>query len=169
MPSAASVSGQNNNPTPQTDVMAMLSQLIPGFQPRVNTALGNIDQLLSGNPSPSLARNANAYFGAGSGLAPGSEFLRNRGFDLYNTQSNAMRQQGTGDLMQFMQGLGSIYTPLYSATSNADLARAKLAQDQSQFGAQNQLGWANLAANLAQGARQSGMSKMPEWTRQYLL
>ena len=70
-------SGGNNNRK------FAMSSAIPGLDKLTSSATSIISNALNGLPSPSESRLANAYFGAGSGLDPTSDFLRNRGFDLY--------------------------------------------------------------------------------------
>lgn len=84
--------------------MSELERIVPGLSKNFSTASGNINELLGGLPSPSIARNAAAYFGINSGM-PGSEYIRNRGFDLYNSQANDMRQRGIQDLLGLLQGV----------------------------------------------------------------
>ena len=127
------------NTTAPGNMMDELNKVIPGFSNLTSTASGNIGELLNGLPSPSLARNAGAYFGANSGM-PGSEFVRNRGFDLYNTQSNQMKQQGLGDLLGLLGGVSgrAVATPGESlqdkqAGNQLGLGYANLSQQGSQF------------------------------------
>lgn len=75
---------------------------IPGFDELSGIASGNVRNLLEGTEDPSITRNLNAAFGAGSGLAPGSEFLNNRAIDLYGQRGAARKQQGFNDLLSML-------------------------------------------------------------------
>lgn len=132
------------------NMMAELERVVPGLSRNFSTASGNINELLSGLPSPSIARNANAYFGINSGM-PGSDFVRNRGFDLYNTQANQMKQQGLQDLLGL---LGSV--------SGTAVATPGQALQDKQAAGQLQLGYGNLDLgnrSLANNARQSDQDR----------
>lgn len=85
------------------DFNSYIDSLMPGTSKTGSSALSVIDDMLAGNVSPSVARNANAAFGVESGM-PGSEFVRNRGYDLYNQQGQQRQQQGVGDFLSFLQG-----------------------------------------------------------------
>lgn len=78
-----------------------------GFGGLINSAQQDVGSLLNGLPSPSTTRTANAYFGAGTGLGTGSDFLRNRGYDLYGQQSQQRQQTGLQDLNSLMSGVSS--------------------------------------------------------------
>jgi hypothetical protein len=95
-------------PTPgQTsqDYTSFMEGILPGIGQANQTGMGVIQDLLQGLPSVDQSRQANAYFGQGSGMGAGSDFLRNRGYDLYGQQAAARQQQGLGDLTQFMAGV----------------------------------------------------------------
>lgn len=83
-----------------------------GFGNLLDASKTNISQLLSGLPSPDLARTANAYFGAASGVSPTSDFLRNRGYDLYNAMGEQRRAQGQSELTNL---IGTVSGPELSA------------------------------------------------------
>lgn len=118
---------------PTTAATNPLATVIPGLDDTLATASGNIDELLSGNVSPSIARNASAYMGVASGM-PGSEFVRNRGFDLYNTQGNAMKRQGLGDLLSLLQGVSGTVAPTTGQSLQNEQFNRGLDQSASQFG-----------------------------------
>ncbi len=122
-----------------------LEALMPGFGKNVSTASGNINELLNGLPSPSLARNAAAYYGVGSGM-PGSDYVRNRGFDLYNTQANQMKQQGQDDLLKLLSTVSgtAVATPGQAlqdkqASGQLDLGNRSLANSANQSEQDRQL------------------------------
>ena len=80
------------------DVSAQLEQMIPGYSNLVSQAGSTIGDLLSGSPSTSVARNAEATFGAGSGTGAGSGVANRWGYDLYNTMGQQRQQAGLSDL-----------------------------------------------------------------------
>jgi len=101
------VTGSTGNPLGSPDMTTILNQAIPGFSGLTKSATDVIGNLLTGMPSPDLARQENAYFGARSGLGssntdPTHDFLRNRGFDLYGAKAEGRRQTGLEDLMKFL-------------------------------------------------------------------
>lgn len=117
-----------------------LERLMPGFSKNLSTASGNINELLTGLPSPALARNAAAYYGVQSGM-PGSEYVRNKGFDLYNTQANEMRQRGQDDLLKLLGTVSgtAVATPGQAlgdkqATGQLALGNKQVDTQNSQFG-----------------------------------
>ena len=97
--------------TPQTSTAntsgnfnTFLNQVLPGASDLTTSGTDVIQNMLNGLPSVSNARTANAYFGANSGMGAGSEFLRNRGYDLYNQKAQAQKQAGLQDLLSMIQG-----------------------------------------------------------------
>lgn len=96
-----------------------VNSAIPGMPGLTKSASGYIGSLLGGMPGTSLARRQNAYFGAGSGV-PGSDFVRNRGLDLYGQQAAANKQQGLQGLLQM---LGSYAAPQQAAASLEEQGR----------------------------------------------
>lgn len=110
-----------------------IEQAIPGLGGLTASASNIIRSALSGVPNPSEARLANAYFGAGSGVDPTSEFLQRRGFDLYGRMANQRQQQGIQDLL----GLVSTYSGAVAPTPGQEMAdrqqAAQLQQQGSQF------------------------------------
>lgn len=109
-----------------------INSLLPGISGLTNSAMGNIQNLLSGLPSVSATRQENAYFGAGSGM-PGSDFVRNRGYDLYGQKSAANRETGLQDLLQT---IGAYSQPTLQAQGQANQVNQfgqNLAQQGSQF------------------------------------
>lgn len=81
----------------------ILNQAVPGASGLSKSASSIVGNLLSGLPGTSTARRSNAYFGQSSGV-PGSEFVRNRGFDLYNQQGDQRQQTGIQDLLALLSG-----------------------------------------------------------------
>jgi transcription initiation factor TFIID subunit TAF12 len=101
----------NQAAAPAYNPADFLNTILPGTTTATSSALSNVQDLLTGNPSPDITRNANAYFGAQSGM-PGSDFIRNRGFDIYNQASDARKQQGLGDLSTL---IGTVAGPTLTA------------------------------------------------------
>jgi hypothetical protein len=88
----------------------ILGNAIPGLDNLSSGASGVVNNLLGGMPSPSTARKANAYFGTASGM-PGSDFVRNRGFDLYGQQADQYRQRGFDDFLNLLKGASGTIAP----------------------------------------------------------
>lgn len=96
----ATTTGTNQSP------QQFLESVLPGVTGLTNTATNNIGSLLSGLPSASSARTANAYFGVGAGTPAGpngaggvNTFIGNRGADLYGQQAQQNQQTGLNDLL----------------------------------------------------------------------
>lgn len=85
---------------------SILNRAVPNGSGLTKMASERIKSLLGGMPGTSTSRRANAYFGGASGM-PGSEFVRNRGFDLYNMQGEQRQQQGFQDLLALISGTTS--------------------------------------------------------------
>lgn len=116
-----------------------LNQLIPNLPQATQKASSNIMDLLNGSPNPGLAQNASAYYGVTSGM-PGSDYVRNRGFDLYNTQADQRRQQGLQGLLSLLGGVSgtATLTPGEQQQNSQfnktfGLQQQQLGQQQSQF------------------------------------
>lgn len=116
---------------------------IPGEENLYQKASENVGNLLSGTESPDITRNINAAWGAGSGLAPGSEFLRNRAVDLYGQRSEARKAQGMKDLLAMMGTFSGTVTATpgqilgdEAAQRGFSLDQQQLAEQQRQFDAQ---------------------------------
>lgn len=132
------------------NMMSELERVVPGLSRNFSSASGNINELLGGLPSPSLARNASAYMGIQSGM-PGSDLIRNKGFDLYNSQSNQMKQQGLQDLLGLLGGV-----------SGTAVATPGQALQDKQASGQLGLGYGNLDLgnrSLANNANQSNQDR----------
>ena len=88
----------------------ILNNAVPGLDNLTRSASGDVGSLLNGLPSPSVARRANAYFGTRSGV-PSSDFVRNRGFDLYGQQADQYRQRGFDDFLNLLKGASGTIAP----------------------------------------------------------
>lgn len=106
--------GSTASPVTTQNVMQQLNQLIPGLSPAIGGAMSNINNLISGTESPAVTRNMNAYFGAGTGLGSGSEYLNNRAIDLYGQRSNQRQQLGLQNLSSLLSGV----TQPFSSVAN---------------------------------------------------
>lgn len=105
---------------------------MPGISGLSSGATDVISNLLKGQPSTSTSRRANAYFGAGSGM-PNSDFVRNRGFDLYNREGEERKQTGIKD---FLSLLGA-YTPLAGQEQQGNQFDERLGFDKGQAAINN--------------------------------
>ena len=117
-----------------------MQNAIPGLSGLTNSATGIINSALNGLPSPSESRLQNAYFGAGSGLDPTSDFLRNRGYDLYGAKANQRQQQGLANLLSLVGTYSGTVAPTpgqelqdKQATGQLALGNRSLEQSGSQF------------------------------------
>lgn len=88
----------------------ILGNVIPGLDNLTAGASGVVNNLLGGLPSTSTARRANAFYGGRSGM-PSSDFVRNRGFDLYNEQADKYQQRGFDDFLQLLRGTSGTIAP----------------------------------------------------------
>lgn len=100
----------NNQPGSPSGNNYAVNQAIPGFSGLTQSATSIIRNLMSGQPATSTARRANAYFGASSGM-PGSDFVRNHGFDVYNQQGEQNQQRGFQDLLSLLSGYSGTVMP----------------------------------------------------------
>lgn len=89
-----------------------INQAVPGLPGLTRSATNIIQSELGGLPSPTETRTANAAWGAGAGLPPGTPFLENRGRRLYQSEIEQRQRQGLQDLLSFLQG----YSGTVSAT-----------------------------------------------------
>jgi hypothetical protein len=105
---------------------------VPGFNRLSSTATGNIQNLLSGVPSAAPTQRANAYFGASSGM-PGSDFVRNRGFDLYGEKSEDYKQRGLQDFLSLLQGYSGTVMPTAGQQLETQQFNANLGNRQREF------------------------------------
>lgn len=128
---------------PPTDPMYTTNQMsrianqaIPGYSGLTNTASSIVGNLMGGLPSAAPAQRANAYFGQGSGM-PGSDFIRNRGFDLYGQQAEGYKQRGFDDFLKLLSGTIGTVTP-----------NAGQLQQQTQFDKSHMLQQQQVNANI---------------------
>jgi hypothetical protein len=150
-PTATSTSG--------TDYNNYLEQLLPGISGLQGQATSAIGNLLGGLPSPSASRTANAYFGAGSGMGAGSQFLQNRGEDLYNQKAAQNQQTGLGDLTSLLGATTSPALQYQGQQLQNQQFGQQLGQNASEFSDTNQLAQFNAMLNalgMGQSIAQSG-------------
>ncbi len=81
----------------------ILNNALPGFSNLTKSASSIVGGLMGGLPAADPARRATAYFGTGSGM-PSSDFVRNRGFDLYGQQAEGNKQRGFDDFLKLISG-----------------------------------------------------------------
>lgn len=117
-----------------------LQNAIPGFSGLTKSATDIIGNLLNGLPSADQSRQANAYFGASSGLDPTSDFLRNRGYDLYSQKSEQRKQTGLQDLLSMIGGYSGTAVPTPGQQISQQESGADRAQRASEAAAANALG-----------------------------
>ena len=99
------------DPMQTTDQMGrIVNQAIPGYSGLTKSASSIVGSLMGGLPSAGPAQRSNAYFGAASGM-PGSDFIRNRGFDLYGQQAEGYKQRGFDDFLKLLSGTIGTVTP----------------------------------------------------------
>lgn len=125
--------------TPPTSGTAnALPGAVPGFNNLSTSASGIISNLMGGLPSAAPTQRANAYFGTGSGM-PGSDFVRNRGFDLYGQEAESRKQRGFDDFLKLLQGYSGTVAPTTGQQLQSEQFNANLASQERQADAQNML------------------------------
>lgn len=160
------ISNQSQEPpqqglAPQQSTPYAIYNAIPGLSGLTSSATGIIRNALNGLPSPSTSRLANAYFGAGSGLDPTSDFLRNRGFDLYKTQANQQQQQGLGNLMNLIGTYSGNVAPTPGQEISNATQNRQITSSENQFNANmnfEQQQWAKQLELLGQYLNPAGGS-----------
>lgn len=129
-PGGAKPAGTNANPA-----IPSIQQAIPGLDLLTKGATTNIDQLLNGMPSADATRTSNAYFGVNSGM-PGSDFARNRGFDLYGQKAEQNKDRGLDNLLKLVGGFsGTVAGTPGMAQQESQFGRS-LGQQQAEMGQQ---------------------------------
>lgn len=103
---------------------AIVENAIPGFGGMSTGASNIVNQLIQGMPSAAPTQRANAYFGTQSGM-PGSDFVRNRGFDLYGQEAEASKQRGFDNFLKMIGAFSGTVAPttgqsLQSSQADAD-------------------------------------------------
>ncbi len=88
----------------------ILNNAVPGLDKLTSGATGVVNNLLEGLPSAGPTQRANAYYGASSGM-PGSDFVRNRGFDLYQEKADSYKQRGFDDFLALLKGASGTIAP----------------------------------------------------------
>jgi len=127
----------------------VLANAIPNFG-QINTGVGaNVAQQVNGLPSAGPVQRANAYFGVGSGM-PGSDFIRNRGFDLYGQQAEQQKQRGFDNFLKLISGYAGNIAPTVGQNQQA-----------AQFDAEMNLKRQQLANESSQGFRDQPKKNIP--------
>lgn len=111
-----------------------INSAIPGLPGLTSSATAIIKSALNGLPSPSESRLQNAYFGAGSGLDPTSDFLKRRGFDLYRRNAQQKQQQGLGSLLSLISTYSGNVAPTPGQELAANQSQEELGQRKLEFG-----------------------------------
>jgi len=151
--------------TPLQDPMVLgqqthdiLNNAIPGLDNLTGRASSNVGQLLSGLPSAAPTQTANAYFGANSGM-PGSDFVRNRGYDLYNQKAEQYKSRGFDDFLNLLKGASGTIAP----TPGEQAQNQQFGQNlrQRQFEANNQTARYNADYSQRPGASTPGGTLSP--------
>lgn len=119
-------------PQPPSFSNSIINTAVPGASSLTQSASSIVGNLLKGLPGTSMARRANAYFGNASGM-PNSDFVRNRGFDLYNQQGDQRQQQGIQDLLSLIAGTTSPLLQQNSQEQQNAQFNQNLAENQRQF------------------------------------
>lgn len=144
---SGSVSGSSLPGLPSVSSAAgrRFSTGIPGEEALYQSASRNVGELLNGTESPDITRNINAAWGAGSGLAPGSEFLRNRAVDLYGQRGEARKAQGMKDLLAMMGTFSGTVAATPGQILGDEASQRALGMDQQQLAEQQRQFDAELA------------------------
>lgn len=133
-------------PTAATpNFQAIIENAIPGFGGMTTGASGIVNSLMQGMPSAAPTQRANAYFGVGSGM-PGSDFVRNRGFDLYGQEAEAHKQRGFDNFLKMIGAYSGTVAPNTGQSLQASQEAARLASQNRQADAQlglerDQMAW----------------------------
>lgn len=102
--------GMPSNTAAGVNQTRAFNNALPGFSGLSQSATDIVGSLLKGLPSASPTQRANAYFGTASGM-PGSDFIRNRGFDLYGEDAEKYRQRGLDNLLALLRGYSGTVVP----------------------------------------------------------
>ncbi len=88
----------------------ILGNAVPGLDNLSQGASDVVNNHLSGLPSAGPTQRANAYYGAASGM-PGSDFVRNRGFDLYQEKADDYKRKGFDEFLALLRGTSGTIAP----------------------------------------------------------
>lgn len=121
-----------------------VNSTIPGFNGLNRSATGVIGSLLNGLPSGAPTQRANAYFGASSGM-PGSDFVRNRGFDLYGEKADQYKQRGIDDFLKLITGYSGTVMPTAGQNIESQQFSQNLEQQRRQQQANDEMSRRNQA------------------------
>ena len=111
---------------------SIINNTVPGAPGLTNSASQLTQQLLNGMPATSRSRSAAAYYGAGSGI-PGADFVRNIGYDLYNKEGDAAKQQGFNNFLALVSGLTGPQLQQQSQDNQSSQFAQSLAQQKAEF------------------------------------
>jgi len=133
MPQAPMDNPLLSNPNQGTQSGSVVSSALPNVANLTALASNNTSKLLNGMPSTSAARKANAVFGVGSGLAPGSDFLKTRLYDTYGQQVDERNQRGLQDFLALLSGTSGAALAERGQNNQASQFGQSLAQQRQQF------------------------------------
>lgn len=108
----------------------ILANALPGLDKATGAATANTTELLRGLPSAAPTQRANAYFGTASGM-PGSDFVRNRGYDLYGEKAESYKQRGFDDFLALLRGASGTIAPTTGEQTQTTLQNQQLQTGQS--------------------------------------
>ncbi len=130
------------------NLLGDLENIVPGLSDLLGTGAGVIKNRLAGTENPAISQNLNAQWGAGAGLAPGSEFLRNRGADLFGARSEARQTAGLQDLLGLLGGVAGPSAAYRGQDIERELGTGSLSIQGSQLANEEELRRAALEQNL---------------------
>jgi hypothetical protein len=94
------------------NIYSQVNQAIPGLKPAGAASAGVINSELVGQVNPevqNLLQNKSAAMGVAGGV-PGSQFSGNNFTQSLGLNADQMQQQGVGDYLKFLTGVGSTQT-----------------------------------------------------------
>lgn len=133
----------------------ILAGAVPGLDNLNRSASSGVSNLLNGMPNPGVAQRANAYFGVNSGI-PSSDYVRNRGVDLYGRQADQYKQRGFDDFLSLLRGASGTIAPTTGEQAQAQAQNQSLQQQTTQNNSQ-----------IARNNNQSAMQLRDEADRQW--
>lgn len=125
---------QQSTPFPQiqptqSNFTGAASAAIPGFGANSSAAGGIVNNLMTGKPA--LDRDAAAFFGVSAGV-PGSDFARNRGYDMYRRDTEQRQQRGFDDFLNMLKTYSGTVMPTTGEALESNLGVQRLGQDRAQ-------------------------------------
>lgn len=126
---SATFGGAPGTVAPAPSIYQQVNDAVPGLPDLTGGAAGNISAQLSGKLSPETINNIKdqgAAWGYSSGM-PGSGIANNFGLRNLGLATESLQQQGIGNYLNFLTGVGSTMTnpavtqelAMWNATNNA--------------------------------------------------